>query len=592
MTMLRPDLRGALTIALLACALCACGADNSEDIDPDAGGNTDGGGDEPCVDDGDCPEGTACDAGTCVLVEGPPIETDITGAWWMLRHRFVGAPEFTPPDVPAVSFEQTGSTFVQRFDDDPGFEIPGSIEGGTVYVQTDGSFRAELRFSAGDYGTGTFEQDGFAFDMVMMRRAPAAFDVAGDWVIEGTDVPVRIDVQGDVFTVDLDGTAFTGRVAGSRALAVAATSGAGDESMQVEIANETSITALVTSRVAGTDQLSQRAIALVPPGDPVVGDGTPPTVTRIVPESNLGTAWSNAPVRITFSEPVDPATVTARSVLVRPLQPVDGVTYGDGEGLDGTFEVDGNQATFVPARGALEAYRTEYEVTFTDAITDLAGTPLTPPARAHRFRTLILQEGATYQIVYAADGRLLAALDGGSGTLDTVGLAPAGTSGRATEWTVTWWRDAMFVLQSEAFDALTLVEGGVADGHATFGDYGGTVFSGQVWAPIALDERSAGPGESPTTWRLTTEFQGPDINLGIYEGDGPVQRVGLHDNADLDTAWFFRQVDVTPAGPCAADADCGGYICWPPVGACYASCLSDEICADGFVCVDQACVSP
>ncbi|MBI5018195.1 MAG: Ig-like domain-containing protein [Deltaproteobacteria bacterium] len=95
-------------------------------------------------------------------------------------------------------------------------------------------------------------------------------------------------------------------------------------------------------------------------------DTTPPTMVSTVPANDAPSVPASTAVSITFSEPVDPATVTAATFTLS----------GPGGLVNGTVTVSGATATFTP--GAL-VYGASYEATVTTAVRDLAGNPLAAP---------------------------------------------------------------------------------------------------------------------------------------------------------------------------------------------------------------------
>jgi hypothetical protein len=227
--------------------------------------------------------------------------------------------------------------------------VPGTIEDGTRYVQGGDAFTATLTFSAADRGQGAFVQQGFTFAMRFIRRSAPTHPGGGDWVIAGTDTPATIEVAGDEVTVSAAGTTWRGRVAGTQAVLVNEVQGTTDEALELRWEGADRVAGLVYAREANGAP-SQRDLTFARPGAPM-GDTTPPTVVQIFPQDRNGVVWPDSPLSIVFSEPVDPASVTAQTVRLQPLQPVDGVTYGAGEGLPGTLTVDGATVTFQPQRG-------------------------------------------------------------------------------------------------------------------------------------------------------------------------------------------------------------------------------------------------
>lgn len=101
---------------------------------------------------------------------------------------------------------------------------------------------------------------------------------------------------------------------------------------------------------------------------PPVRDTTSPTVTATTPATDAVDASVNATLSITFSEPLNPATLTTTSVTV--------VSSGGGAGsaLAGSVTFSGTTGTFAPTSPF--AGSTRYTATITTAVKDLAGNSL------------------------------------------------------------------------------------------------------------------------------------------------------------------------------------------------------------------------
>ena len=100
------------------------------------------------------------------------------------------------------------------------------------------------------------------------------------------------------------------------------------------------------------------------PGD-CPGDGVPPRVVASTPEPGAECVATEAEIRVTFDEDIDPSTVHEASFSV-----VD-----DRENpVLGTLVVEGARVTFRPAIEL--TFRERYTVTITTEVTDLAGTHL------------------------------------------------------------------------------------------------------------------------------------------------------------------------------------------------------------------------
>ncbi len=97
------------------------------------------------------------------------------------------------------------------------------------------------------------------------------------------------------------------------------------------------------------------------------GDGidhTPPSVMYVSPSVNETNVSNNNAVSITFSEPVDPATVTGNSLKL----------ISGGQTVSASVIYGGNSAILRPARNFSD--NTVYSVTATNAIKDLSGNAL------------------------------------------------------------------------------------------------------------------------------------------------------------------------------------------------------------------------
>ncbi len=100
------------------------------------------------------------------------------------------------------------------------------------------------------------------------------------------------------------------------------------------------------------------------PVSPPTGDTTPPTVVSTNPLSGYTDVSVATVVRITFSEPIDSLSVDSYSITI------SGSPIGD-------FGFSGSTVTFTPLADL--SYDTEYSVTATVDVTDMAGNGLTQP---------------------------------------------------------------------------------------------------------------------------------------------------------------------------------------------------------------------
>ncbi|NNK02723.1 MAG: hypothetical protein HKP58_20105 [Desulfatitalea sp.] len=100
----------------------------------------------------------------------------------------------------------------------------------------------------------------------------------------------------------------------------------------------------------------QEYVAGTDPSPPMIQDIHPEDLTIDIPVGTI--------ISITFTEDIDPATLTGSSFMIS-----DGATF-----IEGTITVDGIDAEFVPAEALL--YNTTYTATLTQDITDMAGNNL------------------------------------------------------------------------------------------------------------------------------------------------------------------------------------------------------------------------
>lgn len=99
-------------------------------------------------------------------------------------------------------------------------------------------------------------------------------------------------------------------------------------------------------------------------------DTTPPTVTGTNPANGATNVPTGSPVSITFSEPMNPATITTASVALST----------GGNAVSGALTYSGATATFTPT--ATLAPNANYTLTVTTGARDLAGNALPAPVQA------------------------------------------------------------------------------------------------------------------------------------------------------------------------------------------------------------------
>ena len=173
------------------------------------------------------------------------------------------------------------------------------------------------------------------------------------------------------------GTTFTLTGPGATAVAGAVTYAVGARTATftptANLADNTSYTATITT---GARDLAGNALAANYIWSFTTGaggaalDNTAPTVTLTNPADNATGVATNSAVNATFSEAMDPSTITTATFTVRatgpPLGPV----------LAGTVAYLDNIATFTPTANLAD--NTSYTATITTGATDLAGNALVP----------------------------------------------------------------------------------------------------------------------------------------------------------------------------------------------------------------------
>jgi hypothetical protein len=95
-------------------------------------------------------------------------------------------------------------------------------------------------------------------------------------------------------------------------------------------------------------------------------DTTPPTITDRFPSSGATGVARASNITVTFSEPMNPATITGATFRLRAA--------GAGSDVLATVSYDNGVATLDPAASLL--FGTQYQVTVSGTVTDLAGNPL------------------------------------------------------------------------------------------------------------------------------------------------------------------------------------------------------------------------
>ena len=146
-------------------------------------------------------------------------------------------------------------------------------------------------------------------------------------------------------------------------------------------------------------------------------DTTPPTVTTVVPADGAPNAPSTANVEATFSEAMDPATLTTATFALAP--------HGGGPAVTITVAYDAATRTATLDPDADLAPGTAYTATVTTGATDAAGNPLAAD-RVWAFTTtpldpVLLAAGDIASCSSKGDEQTAALLDGLAGTVAALG---------------------------------------------------------------------------------------------------------------------------------------------------------------------------
>jgi methionine-rich copper-binding protein CopC len=99
-----------------------------------------------------------------------------------------------------------------------------------------------------------------------------------------------------------------------------------------------------------------------------VGDTSAPTVTAVIPANNATGVAVNSTVKVTFSEPMDPLTINATTITLRPT------ATGINVAATVAYDAPTNTATLTPTGGL--SGNTNYTVTVTTGAKDAAGNAL------------------------------------------------------------------------------------------------------------------------------------------------------------------------------------------------------------------------
>lgn len=214
---------------------------------------------------------------------------------------------------------------------------------------------------------------------------------------------------------------------------------------------------------------------------------TPPTVVTRLPAANATGVGVGATISVTFSEPVNPATLTPATFTVTgPAGPVTGTVAVTG----------GNTATFTPS-AMLSEFRASYEVRITTGARDLAGNQL------------VADDVWTFQTLFALPDhwyRITNAFLGAGKSLEIAPGSPACTMATSGAGTGQQWRfqplaNGAYRLSTRWLGSSLKIEGG--DGSAAcFVTQG--AFTGMAWSFVA---------EAGGRWRMQNNFLGAARSL-------------------------------------------------------------------------------
>ena len=270
-------------------------------------------------------------------------------------------------------------------------------------------------------------------------------------------------------------------------------------------------------------------------GFTVTTDGT---TIQVRPDTNVGIA---SLVVLTFSEPIDPDSVTDSSVRVRPLEPVDGVTYGPSDWLPGQLTSGPTTVTWIPERGSLQEYETEYVVTV-DGVTDQAGNPaVSSPVT---FRTLFLDEDRYYRV---HSGQFHTAIHTYASGPAYANLTAPSSSNPRGDWRLSAVGDGLWMRNDGTPDNQYLAGGNLAGMAILDGDGGDPDQRWTVTRDGSRTDSEFQPHQSPGLYALTNNDLGLSYGLGVWDNGWSELVVGMEERGWLDQKWYFqRRGEVNP----------------------------------------------
>ncbi len=216
-------------------------------------------------------------------------------------------------------------------------------------------------------------------------------------------------------------------------------------------------------------------------------DTTAPLVEGIVPADGAQAVDVAGDITVTFSEPVNPATVTSGSFTVSNGGPVAGIISVAGNGLTATLDPDGDLA-----------YQTLYSVVLSDGVTDLAGNPLVPFASSFTMQDPEPDPGVPVLVSYRVDDGPFHDGTGNDSQGNNDGLAQCG----------------------ETIELYVTVRN---DGELALTGLSGTLAESDAFVSLLYNTSSGYPslgagvsGENPLDWDLRISPDTPDGHLFVF----------------------------------------------------------------------------
>ena len=222
----------------------------------------------------------------------------------------------------------------------------------------------------------------------------------------------------------------------------------------------------MTTRLRTVASMSFTLVFACDSGPTTPADRTSPVVASVSPGVDSTGVRVGATVTATFSEAVDPTTVTGATFTLT----------GPGGAVAGTVALAGNTATFTPS-APLTELASQYTAALTAGIRDRAGNALTP--RTWRFTTVIVDPAYFYRMTnqFLTESQSLGTDASNSNRCTMSASSPTSASQR---WMITV-ESGVYRLRTQAGGASLSLEG--ADGNGPCLLASGN-FTGQHWAII------------------------------------------------------------------------------------------------------------